>query len=98
MALPPPPHPPSSLPAGVVTLSSFISPYASDRDAVRARLSPGDFLEIYMKVGRCVCVRVCVCGGGGVLVFVCVCGGALAWGRHESEPGRSSRMIRFFIS
>ena len=72
MALPPPPHPPSSLPAGVVTLSSFISPYASDRDAVRARLSPGDFLEIYMKVGRCVCVRVCVWGGRCACVRVCV--------------------------
>eukprot|EP00887_Chlorella_sp_A99_P004455 scaffold30.g4455.t1 len=36
--------------SGVVALTSFISPYASDRDAVRARLAAGDFLEIYMKV------------------------------------------------
>lgn len=41
--------------SGVVCLTSFISPYASDRDGVRARLAPGDFLEIYMKVPLEVC-------------------------------------------
>eukprot|EP00798_Chlamydomonas_sp_ICE-L_P009035 gene9035-16157_t len=35
---------------GVITLVSFISPYRADRDAVRARMNPGQFLEIYMKV------------------------------------------------
>ncbi|CAD7703696.1 unnamed protein product [Ostreobium quekettii] len=35
---------------GVITLVSFISPYRRDRDAVRARLPPGDFVEVFMKV------------------------------------------------
>lgn len=35
---------------GVITLVSFISPYRRDRDAVRARLGDGQFLEIFMKV------------------------------------------------
>ena len=36
--------------AGLVTLASFISPYRADRDRVRARQKPNDFIEIYMKV------------------------------------------------
>jgi adenylylsulfate kinase len=36
--------------AGVIVLASFISPYQKDRDAVRALMSPGDFLEVYVKV------------------------------------------------
>jgi adenylylsulfate kinase len=32
--------------AGVVTLTSFISPYRADRDAVRAIMEPGDFVEV----------------------------------------------------
>lgn len=36
--------------AGIITLVSFISPYRKDRDSVRARLPPGRFVEIYMKV------------------------------------------------
>lgn len=35
---------------GVITLVSFISPYRKDRDAVRTRLGPGRFVEVYMKV------------------------------------------------
>ena len=35
--------------AGMVTLASFISPYRADRDRVRARQKPHDFIEIYMK-------------------------------------------------
>jgi adenylylsulfate kinase len=35
--------------AGVVVLTSFISPYRADRDAVRALLAPGDFVEAYVS-------------------------------------------------
>ncbi|KAK9819088.1 hypothetical protein WJX81_001587, partial [Elliptochloris bilobata] len=41
--------------AGLVTLASFISPYRADRDRVRARQKPRDFIEIYMKVPLEVC-------------------------------------------
>lgn len=36
--------------AGVIVLASFISPYQKDRDAVRALMPAGDFLEVYVKV------------------------------------------------
>jgi adenylylsulfate kinase len=36
--------------AGVIVLASFVSPYRKDRDAVRANLAPGDFVEVYVKV------------------------------------------------
>src|SRR5438105_1054868 len=36
--------------AGVIALASFVSPYRKDRDAVRANLGPGDFVEVYVKV------------------------------------------------
>jgi len=36
--------------AGVIVIASFISPYRRDRDAVRANLSPGEFVEVYVKV------------------------------------------------
>ena len=36
--------------AGVIVIASFISPYRRDRDAVRALLAPGDFVEVYVKV------------------------------------------------
>jgi adenylylsulfate kinase len=32
--------------AGVITLTSFISPYRADRDAVRATMAPGEFVEV----------------------------------------------------
>src|SRR2546430_626777 len=35
--------------AGVIVLASFISPYCRDRDAVRAMMSAGDFVEVYVK-------------------------------------------------
>ena len=35
---------------GLITLASFISPYRRDRDNVRARLGPRDFIEVFMKV------------------------------------------------
>jgi adenylylsulfate kinase len=36
--------------AGVIVIASFISPYRQDRDAVRANLGSGDFVEVYVKV------------------------------------------------
>ena len=35
--------------AGVVTLSSFVSPYKADRDNVRELLAEGDFLEVFVN-------------------------------------------------
>jgi adenylylsulfate kinase len=35
--------------AGVIVLASFISPYRRDRDAVRALMPPGDFVEVHVK-------------------------------------------------
>jgi adenylylsulfate kinase len=34
--------------AGVIAMTSFISPYRSDRDGVRALLAPGDFVEVHV--------------------------------------------------
>lgn len=36
--------------AGVIAITSFISPYRRDRDAVRALLAPGEFIEVFVKV------------------------------------------------
>jgi len=36
--------------AGVIAITSFISPYVKDRDAVRANNKPGEFVEVYVKV------------------------------------------------
>src|SRR5262245_21888249 len=41
--------------AGVITVTSFISPYRADRDAVRANLAPGDFVEIFVDAPIDVC-------------------------------------------
>ena len=41
--------------SGIVTITSFISPYRADRDSIRERLSPCDFLEIYMDVPISIC-------------------------------------------
>jgi adenylylsulfate kinase len=35
--------------AGVITIASFISPYRQDRDAIRASMSPGDFVEVFIN-------------------------------------------------
>jgi adenylylsulfate kinase len=35
--------------AGVIAITSFISPYRKDRDAVRASLKPGEFIEVYVQ-------------------------------------------------
>ncbi len=36
--------------AGMIAITSFISPYKKDRDAVRASMKPGEFIEVYVKV------------------------------------------------
>lgn len=36
--------------AGVIAITSFISPYRKDRDAVRAGMKPGEFVEVYVNV------------------------------------------------
>ena len=36
--------------AGVIAITSFISPYKQDRDAVRASMKPGEFIEVYVNV------------------------------------------------
>jgi adenylylsulfate kinase len=41
--------------AGLVTLTAFVSPYRADRDAVRASLDPGDFLEVFVDAPLDVC-------------------------------------------
>jgi adenylylsulfate kinase len=35
--------------SGTIALTAFISPYRADRDAVRALLAPGEFVEIFVK-------------------------------------------------
>ena len=41
--------------AGTLTLAAFVSPYRADRDAVRALLAPGDFVEVYVAADLSVC-------------------------------------------
>jgi adenylylsulfate kinase len=41
--------------AGLVTLTAFISPYRRDRDAVRATMPAGDFIEIFVDAPLEVC-------------------------------------------
>jgi adenylylsulfate kinase len=41
--------------AGVIVFSSFISPYRSDRDAVRALMDSGDFVEVYVDASLDTC-------------------------------------------
>ncbi len=36
--------------AGSIAITSFISPYRKDRDAVRANMKPGEFVEVYVNV------------------------------------------------
>jgi len=41
--------------AGTVTLTAFISPYRRDRDAVRASMGEGDFIEIFVDAPIEIC-------------------------------------------
>lgn len=43
--------------AGIVALTAFISPYRRDRDAVRAKLKPGEFVEIFVDAPLEVCEK-----------------------------------------
>jgi len=41
--------------AGLITLTAFISPYRRDRDRVRAMMSEGDFIEVFVDAPLEVC-------------------------------------------
>ncbi|HJT30690.1 MAG TPA: adenylyl-sulfate kinase [Pirellulales bacterium] len=41
--------------AGLITLTAFISPYRRDRDAVRASLAAGDFIEVLVDAPLEIC-------------------------------------------
>jgi adenylylsulfate kinase len=41
--------------AGLVTLTAFVSPYRADRDAIRASVAPGDFIEAFVDAPLEVC-------------------------------------------
>jgi len=41
--------------AGLIVLTSFISPYRADRDAVREKMTPGDFVEAYVAASLETC-------------------------------------------
>lgn len=41
--------------AGLITLTAFISPYRRDRDAVRASLASGDFIEVLVDAPLEIC-------------------------------------------
>lgn len=43
--------------AGVIVFTSFISPYRADRDAVRAILGPGDFVEVHVAASLETCEK-----------------------------------------
>ena len=43
--------------AGVIALTAFISPYAADRDAVRALFKNGEFHEIYVNASLETCEK-----------------------------------------
>ena len=41
--------------SGIVTLASFVSPYAADRAAVRSLMAEGDFIEVFVDTPLEVC-------------------------------------------
>lgn len=41
--------------SGIITLTSFISPYRSDRAKVRDRMAKDDFLEVFMRIPIEIC-------------------------------------------
>jgi adenylylsulfate kinase len=43
--------------SGTIALTAFISPYRRDRDAVRAKLKAGDFVEIFVDAPLDVCEK-----------------------------------------
>jgi adenylylsulfate kinase len=43
--------------AGLIVITSFISPYRADRDKVRALLQPGEFVEVFVDASVEVCAK-----------------------------------------
>ncbi|MFC1888070.1 adenylyl-sulfate kinase [Candidatus Cloacimonadota bacterium] len=43
--------------AGLITITSFISPFIKDRDSVRNKLETGQFIEVYVKCSLEVCEK-----------------------------------------
>ncbi|HXV36542.1 MAG TPA: adenylyl-sulfate kinase [Myxococcota bacterium] len=43
--------------AGVIAITSFISPYRADRDAVRALMGPGNFIEAFVDASLETCEK-----------------------------------------
>lgn len=43
--------------AGIIILSAFISPYRRDRDAIRATLAAGDFVEVFIDTPIEICEK-----------------------------------------
>lgn len=41
--------------AGLVVIAAFISPYRADRQMVRDRFAPGDFLEVFVDTPLAIC-------------------------------------------
>ena len=41
--------------SGIIVMTSFISPYRADRDAVRAIMGEGDFVEAYVSADVATC-------------------------------------------
>ncbi len=41
--------------AGLLTLTAFVSPYRTDRDAIRKSLEEGDFIEVFVDAPLAVC-------------------------------------------
>ncbi len=41
--------------AGLVVIAAFISPYRADRQMVRERFAPGDFVEVFVDTSLAVC-------------------------------------------
>jgi len=41
--------------AAIITLAAFVSPYRRDRDAVRAKLPPGAFIEVFVDTPLEIC-------------------------------------------
>lgn len=35
---------------GIIAIASLISPYARDRQKIRSRLAPGDFIEVALRL------------------------------------------------
>ncbi len=43
------------LDAGIIVITAFISPFREDRDAVRALVEPGEFIEVYVECPLDIC-------------------------------------------